>query len=636
MTKLFGTLHTPLKPSSYRGGSTNDIKISIDNTNLIKAELTQDVKNYIQDIKNSTVDLNNSNREYIDTKSAEILNNLNNFKLKTGNDLISLENYINTEIDSLQKNLENRIDTEVTPAIDDLEEDITELSSFDESISNSLQQFKEEYTAQIRLMSTADANNLALIESEKIRAIERENEIDDNLATKYREIIDTINSDKSELQEKIDEESVRAYKSEALLDDKITEVQDSLSDKLDNLDSKLNSSDIEMKATVDNIISSIEAIQGNIEVSVEEYRKSDDQLQAAITSEVDRAKLAEKGLQDKIDSNTSAISLLTDGVDPDIVDGVNDLIDYVSKNGPQVISMQRSIEQNASNIETNITNIEKNASDIVSEKSERVAAINTELSIRSAADKELEDKIILERSSRELGDLDNKSSIDELRTEYETKINDIESKDKELEDSLNALETLLNKFHPLQFKSKISLSPSICAKGTEPYVTAAWTMNREPNELYVTIKGTETVLLEDEGEGDIPDISYKYSWDANKEQDSIMVNADGLIDEAAVTFTYYIFYGVNGPTLSNLELLTKKLSTSKNIGNITVTVNEGEYFWYAIPADYGEPIFKVGGFEGGVTKQADTLNMSYGDESITYMLYRSTQSNLGNTTFNIS
>jgi hypothetical protein len=46
----------------------------------------------------------------------------------------------------------------------------------------------------------------------------------------------------------------------------------------------------------------------------------------------------------KIQSNTDAISVLTNGSDPDVIDSVNDLINYVNEHGAEVIGIQNDID----------------------------------------------------------------------------------------------------------------------------------------------------------------------------------------------------------------------------------------------------------------------------------------------------
>lgn len=68
--------------------------------------------------------------------------------------------------------------------------------------------------------------------------------------------------------------------------------------------------------------------------------------------EADYLKAADKtALQEQINANESAIQLLTNGVDSEKVDGVNDLIAYVEEHGAEVTGMQGDIADNASAIE---------------------------------------------------------------------------------------------------------------------------------------------------------------------------------------------------------------------------------------------------------------------------------------------
>ena len=80
--------------------------------------------------------------------------------------------------------------------------------------------------------------------------------------------------------------------------------------------------------------------------------------------------------------------------------------------------------------------------------------------------------------------------------------------------------------------------------------------------------------------------------------------------------------------------LTKNLATSKNC-SFTVTCGTDRYIFFAIPTRFGTPKFTVGGFEGGFTLVAtiDFTNSSNYTEP--YAIYKSENSNLGNTTVNV-
>ena len=71
----------------------------------------------------------------------------------------------------------------------------------------------------------------------------------------------------------------------------------------------------------------------------------------ALEAEIKRAGEKEAELAASIKSNTDAIALLTNGVDPETVDGVNDLINYVNTHGTEVTGMKADIKQNADDID---------------------------------------------------------------------------------------------------------------------------------------------------------------------------------------------------------------------------------------------------------------------------------------------
>ena len=77
------------------------------------------------------------------------------------------------------------------------------------------------------------------------------------------------------------------------------------------------------------------ALRTDINIVMEDYLTSDDKAE----------------LQGNIDTVSNAVEVLTDGVDPDKIDGVKDLINYVEKHGTDVTGMQEDISDNATAIE---------------------------------------------------------------------------------------------------------------------------------------------------------------------------------------------------------------------------------------------------------------------------------------------
>lgn len=121
------------------------------------------------------------------------------------------------------------------------------------------------------------------------------------------------------------------------------------------------------------------AVEGDVATIKGDYLKKADKdelagdiadVQSAVDAEAARADAAEKAnaasikaiqddyltstdkesLEANIKSNADAITLLTDGVDAEKVDGVKDLIAYVEEHGTEVTGIKEDIAQNASDI----------------------------------------------------------------------------------------------------------------------------------------------------------------------------------------------------------------------------------------------------------------------------------------------
>ena len=93
---------------------------------------------------------------------------------------------------------------------------------------------------------------------------------------------------------------------------------------------------------------------------------------AALLEEIERAKAAEK-------ANADAITLLTNGVDQDKIDGINDLIKYVEDHGPEVTAMQEDIADNAKAISDEAARAdaeEKRLAGLIGDNAAAIAALN--------------------------------------------------------------------------------------------------------------------------------------------------------------------------------------------------------------------------------------------------------------------
>lgn len=104
----------------------------------------------------------------------------------------------------------------------------------------------------------------------------------------------------------------------------------------------------------------------------------------------------------------------------------------------------------------------------------------------------------------------------------------------------------------------------------------------------------------------------------------------------AVTFYNGIFYGSTSVAVSNemIKSLTKTLSDTKG-RTFTTNCGAGQYIYYCLPKRLGDCAFKVGGFDGGFNKMSDFEFTNESGFKEVYAIYKSTNSNLGNTTVQV-
>ena len=103
---------------------------------------------------------------------------------------------------------------------------------------------------------------------------------------------------------------------------------------------------------------------------------------------------------------------------------------------------------------------------------------------------------------------------------------------------------------------------------------------------------------------------------------------------ASINFYNGRYYGVSSPGSydSDFILSLNKTLTNSRFCNFTVNCGPEQYIFFAIPTRFGTPTFTVGGFSGGFNK-IKTINFTnkFG-YSESYDIWKSTNSNLGNTT----
>lgn len=180
-------------------------------------------------------------------------------------------------------------------------------------------------------------------------------------ADKAQEEVDALETYVGTIPEGYSEATVIAY-----IDKKAEEAVATAGTGTSNVLGQLNSYKVENDAAVQanaDAIDALEALVGDTSVAT--------QISDAVTAEETRAKGVESGLETRlaavesdylkaadkteleeaIATNASAIELLTNGVDAEKVDGVNDLIKYVEEHGTEVTGIKADIKANADAID---------------------------------------------------------------------------------------------------------------------------------------------------------------------------------------------------------------------------------------------------------------------------------------------
>ena len=109
--------------------------------------------------------------------------------------------------------------------------------------------------------------------------------------------------------------------------------------------------------------------------------------------------------------------------------------------------------------------------------------------------------------------------------------------------------------------------------------------------------------------------------------------------KSSIAFYNGIYYGCAIIPTKLDSVFVRGLNKSLQKDQVkTFTVNSGvnQYVWYALPTRYGEPVFNVGGFDGGFTKISEISFENSSAYTEKYAVYRSDNSNLGKKTVKVT
>lgn len=175
--------------------------------------------------------------------------------------------------------------------------------------------------------------------------------------------------------------------------------------------------------------------------------------------------------------------------------------------------------------------------------------------------------------------------------------------------------------------SSFTISQSVAQIGSSVTVTLQWSYSK--NDIINQFLNTEALDLT------IREKSYA-DVKSNQNYTIKVTSTNNTTREKSVSIRFYngIYYGKSSSSIYDESLIksfTKVLSDSK-ARTITVNALAEEYIFYCIPSRLGTPNFNVGGFDGGFNK-VNTISFTNSDNyTENYDIYKSTNSNLGNTT----
>lgn len=175
--------------------------------------------------------------------------------------------------------------------------------------------------------------------------------------------------------------------------------------------------------------------------------------------------------------------------------------------------------------------------------------------------------------------------------------------------------------------SSFTISQSTAQIGSSVNVTLQWSYSK--NDIMNQFLNSESLDLTIR-EKSYPNITTNQNYTIK------VTSTTNTTREKSVSIRFYngIYYGKSSSSTHDESLIksfTKVLSDSK-ARTITVNALAEEYIFYCIPSRLGTPNFNVGGFDGGFNK-VSTISFTNSDNyTEDYDIYKSTNSNLGNTT----
>ena len=202
----------------------------------------------------------------------------------------------------------------------------------------------------------------------------------------------------------------------------------------------------------------------------------------------------------------------------------------------------------------------------------------------------------------------------------------------EIEDKLKAHQEALDEllYVPLTINLTSNTQTALEIGTTISSVVFNWTYSKQV--ISQSFNGTSL-------DKSIRTYTYNSSFNSNK---TFTLNAnDGTKNfSKSIGFSFLNgrYWGVSSAMSYDNDLIrnfSKELSSSKS-KTFTVNCGKGQHIFYCVPTRFGSCSFKVGGFEGGFNKVSTIQYTNSSGYTENYDVYKSSNSNLGNTTVVVS
>ena len=206
------------------------------------------------------------------------------------------------------------------------------------------------------------------------------------------------------------------------------------------------------------------------------------------------------------------------------------------------------------------------------------------------------------------------------------------------ENDISELKTLVGNlmYTPISISS-FTHDKSIVEYGTTvEEVVLSWVTNKKPTTLKIDDKPIDVNATS----ATISNLTI--TKDSKKEWTLTAIDERNATDEktTSITFQNGIYYGTatkpNAYDSAFVTGLSEKILSGVKSRTIELTTGEGEYMFYCLPKRLGECSFKVGGFDGGITKDGEISVTNSSGYTESYYIYCSDNANLGKKKIEIS